>query len=295
MPPPIPSRWPVSAWVIVFILFIAFLDFYVAVREKKLNYHLQQEIEVLKDELDASEDESEKFQREIEFLRSELAEKERVIGYTDSIGNAKETMSVSHDPMPMSKSRLPPPDLPTEAHFLYEDPYWRNPALHEAADWFAQYVIMHRQYMAAAQRGDMSSAKFTVIQPVAQSGNRLLGTASAFIFSLLTGRALLVNYRQEFYASLGDTFDSPGFEIEASLPASAQRASAAHMAAADPGANLELTEALLCSNLTERYPQPVVRITSHQHFASMIFQNPNYRDLLTRLFYRMSVSTCMHD
>ncbi|KAA0152922.1 hypothetical protein FNF29_03446 [Cafeteria roenbergensis] len=106
-------------------------------------------------------------------------------------------------------------------------------------------------------------------------GNRVRFVASCLLLAMVSDRALVVRFRQGYYASLADLFESPGFAWEASGDDKV-----ASGRAIDP----KDSQQLLCGDLGPDGAGPALSVSGNYYFMPFVANNPLYRAKARRWF-----------
>lgn len=139
----------------------------------------------------------------------------------------------------------------------------------------AAYAKLHNGMVSSKVPGP---ARILNCKPSAQMGNRIRFVASCLLFAMVSDRALLVAFKDGYYASLDDLFVSPGFEWE--MARAAGSISTAEGKSLDPKA----FETLLCADLGHEGLGDAVTISGNFFFMPYVANNPRYRGRVRRWF-----------
>jgi len=130
-----------------------------------------------------------------------------------------------------------------------------------------------------SKSGEASPPRVVVVRPMGQLCNRLMSITSAFVFALLTRRALLID-DSGFYASMDDLFEKPGFPWLLNINMVEE---GTLLTNPDYG-DWDHAQHLLCSNYEMTYTTPIVTVSMNQYFVPYIMRNSNYGPSLRNLF-----------
>ena len=143
------------------------------------------------------------------------------------------------------------------------------------------YRAMHRRMLA-----EELPPRFLLYRPNAQLGNRLRGIISAFVYCLLTDRALVVEFSSAPYEKirLSDLFASPGFEWELSAGSEWVRGLEAEPLLREGTFLPQPTlEALLCRG-REAIVAPLALVDGNLYWSTFLEHNPHFADFFARHF-----------
>jgi hypothetical protein len=153
--------------------------------------------------------------------------------------------------------------------------------------WWSQTAkTVLRKYIAFAkleiERKGPGAKRVIIVRPMGQLCNRLMSITSAFVFGLLTRRALLID-DSGFYASMDDLFERPGFNWILNDETSYGIEDGTTLTNPDYG-DWEQTSPLLCSNYEKVYKTSAVTIAMNQYIVPYMARNHNYQADLKALF-----------
>jgi hypothetical protein len=137
------------------------------------------------------------------------------------------------------------------------------------------YAKLHNRIISSKATGP---SHILNCKPSAQMGNRIRFVASCLLFAMVSDRALLVAFKDGYYASLDDLFVSPGFEWE--------RGAAEGTIGASFGSSLppKSFEQMLCGDLGADGLGDAVTIDGNFFFMPYVAKNPRYSAKVKRWF-----------
>eukprot|EP00760_Papus_ankaliazontas_P007802 PhM_4_TR13539/c0_g1_i1/m.83287/K13681/FUT; xyloglucan fucosyltransferase len=142
-----------------------------------------------------------------------------------------------------------------------------------------KYAEFHR----AEMNKPSSKRRIAIVRPMGQLCNRLMTITSAFLFSTLTKRALLVS-DGDFYCSMDDLFEHPDFNWLLNDRSDGGAEDGDVLRNPEWG-SWEQAEPLLCSADYEKaFPHRVATVAMNQYIVPAIARNPHYRDAINELF-----------
>lgn len=182
------------------------------------------------------------------------------------------------------------------ADLLLNDLVQRRSLRPEAADLLRRLQTINEEERAAAQGGKTKRQHgVVVVHPMGQLCNRLLSITSAFVLSLLSGRALVVD-DTDFYCRSNDLFDEPGFEWTSSAGLLEQAdSSPSTIRLENPESGpWDMAEPLLCQEYySSASPSSAhlfadrdraISVHTGQYIVPYMQRNPHYARALASLF-----------